>query len=605
MPTRRAPRRRPILPLVVAAALAGVPLAVPSATGVAFATPPYTLDDRATAIAGPALIYLEARFEGILRVHATGEPVEPDTLVVTRPCSGFAVAADGYVITTAHCIQPSPDSLRGSAVSLVANDMIKNHKLAAGQRATYVSQLNSTTDFTGTTAGSAPVTKIYAQVHDATGGLTSAPAVEARVVDARPAPGPDLALVKIAANGLPIAQLEKTDPQVGAHVVQIALGTDDVTATPVVYTARSRPSTVVGQYGTRTPPLLKMDGDLGGVSYGGMAVNVNGQVVGVINAGSASDNRSDELITGVTTIDDMLNKAGVKNEPTANDQAYLTGLDAYYAGRYTEAIKKFDAVLAAQPNNKLVDGFRKQAAQRLAIEGDPSASGTPPWLVIGLAGLGGVLVAVAIVTVVLLVRRRSRRAREANRPDPFARGPYAPDPFGMVSAPPFPVSGAPVSDPVSRLSGMPVSGVPVSGAPAPYTNYFGEFPSQESAPPEQVIGEGPTVNTSPTVDPVPLQAGVPAVVHPPRGIPVAHPTWQAAAPLRLPDFPAAQEPEPEPDGAPDPATPPEAQQSPPDPPVPIIPAPQPSTPDSAESGQPTASQESPPSGPWAPPPRRS
>jgi hypothetical protein len=474
----RASLRRSVTVAAVATALASPLLAVFATADVAVAAPAYTLDERATAIASPSLVYLEVRVEGYLRVRTTGALVESTPVTVARPCSGFVVRSDGYLVTATHCIQPSQDSLRGAAAYLVANDLVKDKKLTTAAKAGYIQQLMSTTDFTGATAGATLTPKIYGQLFAGTGGLTDKPASAGQVVGSQPVTASDVALVKLDATGLPVAQLDTAAPSTNAHVVQIAFGTDNANATPPAYTVRTRSSVVEGRYGTSSPPIYKMDGDLGTAAYGGMVVNGDGHVIGMINADTKSKNRVNELITGASAVDGMLAKAGITNQQTATDQAYEAGLDAYYAGRYDDAIKDFDTVLAAEPGQKVAQDFLKQAQERRTIEGGSgtAGSGTPTWLLLVLAGLGGVLVTAVIVTVVTVIRRSRRRRQERER--------YAPDPFA-------PISGAPVSSPGLAF---PVSGGGALGYPPP------PFPPAAFQPPSMAAPYQPPPMAVPAAD---------------------------------------------------------------------------------------------------------
>jgi hypothetical protein len=515
MPLGRATRRRSVV-AIVAVAAAGALSTLLLPPGPAAGAPPFSLDERAAAIASPSLVYLEARIEGYLRIKSTGALVDTAPAVVTSQCSGFVVGAEGYVVTTTHCLQPSNDSLRGAAAYIVTNNLIKQNKLTAAQKAGFIKDLMASAEFGGATKGTAPATTVVGQLYVATGGLTSAPAIPGQVVDSQPVSKGDVSLVKLGKQGLPVAQLEQATPGAGTHVVQLAFGTDDSASDKVTYTVRSRGASVLGRYSDRTTPMYRMDGDLGATAGGGMVVDSDGHVIGMINADMAKD-RTTSLYTDLATIRDELQGSGVKNEPGAADRNYLAALDAYFGGQYADAVKKFDTVLAGRPDNKLAQNYREQARLRLTIEGGGRAGGTR-WLPVALgAGAVAVLVAALLVTVVALRRRARRRREERDRlaPDPFARRPSDPDPFWSD---PFaaPVSGAPVS-------GAPLSGADLAEVPAAPTSGAGS-------------GASPFAPPASPADPPPYRAGVPVPVSAPPGIPVQHPAWGAPAPVRLPDW---------------------------------------------------------------------
>jgi hypothetical protein len=497
------------------------------------------LDERAAAIASPSLVFLEARVDGYLRLKATGQLVESKSVTVTHKCSGFVVSADGYVVTAGHCVQPSLDSLRGTAAYIVADDLVRDNKLTMAQRDGFIHDAMSNTDFVGE-GGAAPSVKVYGQLFVATSGLTSAPAAAARVVSSQAVSRGDVALVKLAQHGLPVAELGTAVPAVDSHVVQLAFGTNDApSATTLSYTVRSTGAITLGTYAGKNPPMYRMDSDLGNAADGGMVVDDTGQVVGMINEDTAKDTVN-HLMSDVATIRKVIDAADVHNQQSAVDRDYAAGLDAYFAGRYSEAIKKFDGVLAASPGNKVVRSYRDQAQLRLSIEGDKGAGGA--WLWIALAG-GGLVIVVGLLVGVLALRRRARRraGRLGFAVDPFApptQGPFPPT-FNPVSGMPYSVSGAPF--PVSGTP-FPVSGAPfpVSGTPytvAPVSADPDQRPAVTETPATDEAGHA-NVRVRPVAeDPAPKWAGVPVPVSPPHGVVVQHPAWPARAPIALPEPP--------------------------------------------------------------------
>src|SRR5262245_56936564 len=97
------------------AMIVGGLLAVPILTTPVGAAPPYSLEERAAAIASPSLVFLTVRVEGYLRVRKTGALVNDAPVSVYRYCSAYGVSSAGHVATTTHCIQPSAAVLRSLA----------------------------------------------------------------------------------------------------------------------------------------------------------------------------------------------------------------------------------------------------------------------------------------------------------------------------------------------------------------------------------------------------------------------------------------------------------------------------------------------------------
>jgi hypothetical protein len=457
------PTRRTSLIAALLGLLATTLATTTLATAPAAAAPPYTLDERAVAITSPSLVFLEARLEGFMRIRATGALVEAAAVSVYSRCSGFVVGSEGYVVTTTHCLAPSPDSLRGSAAYIVANDLIRDKKLTQQQKADFIAQLMRTADLTGATPGSPPVTTVSGQLFVGLPGQTDSTAITGQVVDSQPTAKGDVALVKLDKKGLPVAQLDDVTLNPDTHVATVGFGTSDPNAATVTYTTQSRGGKVVGKYGADSLPRYQLDGDIGPTSNGGMVVDGTGHVVGMINADMASKDRTNQLVTPTSRINEVLSNSGVRNTLAPTDEAYRAGLDAYFGGRYTDAIRQFDTVLAATPSHLPAQTYRKHATDRRAIEGDPTTN-TGQWLLIAA---GAVLFIAVVAAILMFVRGRGRRTREREL-GRFVPAPVSGLPISGTPTSGMPISGVPISGvPISGvpISGTPISGVPVSGTP--------------------------------------------------------------------------------------------------------------------------------------------
>lgn len=432
------PPRRFVLSLVLASATVLAP-ALPGAT--AWAAPSYTTEERAFAIAGPSLVYIESRASGFLRRKDSGEAVHPKAIVATTRCSGFGITDQGHVVTVTHCLQPSASQLRTLAAGVLATDLVESGQLTADKKDAYVKDLQSTTDFTGDTAGSAPSQKVYGQFFQATSSLTGDPALSAQVVKTVPVADGDVSLLKFS-RYVPVAELSPDQPSVGAQVYLAGF----FSAGNKAYTTQSKSAKVASRVGTAEPATFELDSEIGSASNGGMVLDSSGRVVGMINEKSTGD--PSKRITSTQHIRNLLDGAKLSNTKSFIDDAYQHGLNDYFGGRYSAAITNFDDVTKTVPDHAQAVLYRKQAAERLAIEGDSKAAGMPTWMIVALAALGFGLAASLAFIVVLLVRRR--------------RQPAVPDYLMYAPVSGMPVSGMPIS--AMPVSGLPTSGVPTSGA---------------------------------------------------------------------------------------------------------------------------------------------
>jgi Trypsin-like peptidase domain len=416
--------------------LAGVIVADPVA-----AAPPYTLEERAAAIASPALIYFEVQFSGYLRHRETGEALNANAIVISNRCSGFVVSAQGHALTSRRCLERSQESAVSSAAPVLANDMVSAGKLAADQKDAFIKQVLDTTEFTGDAPGSKPSRKVYGQVFQGHQGLTTEPAIPGEVISGPSDDSSDVALIKFIQNGLPVVEVGDGNLTTNAEVVLLGFATSD-TVSPFTFVVRQRSAKVTGRFGTKKPVTFQIDGDLAGNSLGGMAVDSAGRVVGMINV-DKSTKEPFRLITSSEQIKKVMADANVANSLAETDRIYREGLDAYFGGRYAEAIHKLNNVVTVMPDHALAASYRQNAANRLAIEGDVRPSTVPGWMVALTVGLAVALVVCLTALILLLLRNRVQAAQLRERPplDVFA-----------------PVSGIPIS--VQPASGSPFAGFP-------------------------------------------------------------------------------------------------------------------------------------------------
>jgi hypothetical protein len=483
---------------LVMAALLGL-VSTTFVTTPAAAVPPYTVEERAAAIASPALVLVDAAFEGYLRLRATGELVYNQPMSVHNRCTGIVVNADGNVITPTHCVSLRTDDLRVAATSVVADEMIRVGKLASADRESFLTNVRKNADFTGTTKDAPPVASVSGQLFVAT-NTSSESMIKGKVVKSQASDKGDVTLIKLDAKGLPVAKLGKATFNAGDPLVFSAFTSQNPGATQATFTVDYKVQRIQSPYGTADPPtLFRHDGDLGPTWHGGMVLDNDGNVIGIITTDQSSTNRAPRLAQDTTPIFALLTETGVANEQTGLDRTYRDGLDDFYAGRYRDAIRSFDAVLAAQPNNAPAATFREQSKIRMAVEGDNSPL-LSPLVLIGLGGLAVLVIAGLVVALIVRGRRLKVREREVAQYEAY-----------------LPISGVPVSGlPVSGLpvSGLPISGVPTSGIPPASEVPTSGVPVSTGTPWVSNTGSWVVPVSTPPGYAVPDQTGAPEYVTP-------------------------------------------------------------------------------------------
>jgi len=415
----------------------------------AAAAPSYTTEERAFAIASPSLVFVENRYSGVVRLAATGEPQLQQSISIAFRCSGTVVDPNSHVVTATHCVRPTAESIRNSAVSQLANEKIKQSQLTAAQKDDWVRENAPLMQFTGASPGSEATQRILAQMFQATSNTTTEPAIEGSVVEALPIAEGDVAVLKFALAGMPVLELSNETIDPAATVVITGYNADSGSST---YLPKSKEARISGRIGTATPAQYQLDGDLGSTASGGMVLDSSGRLLGMVNIDSTSKDRLNRLITSMELIKDLLGKANVSNTMLQTDNNYRAALNDYFGGRYESATKKFDNVISVMPDHVLAKNYRKQAAERLAVEGD-SSSGLDTWM--WTTVLLGVTQVISVILIIVLLSRRRRAVVTSTTG------------LGLYSQ----VSTIPVSS-------SPISITPISGGPYETYHTFHEGPTR-------------------------------------------------------------------------------------------------------------------------------
>jgi S1-C subfamily serine protease len=454
------------------------------------AQPSSTEEERAAALVRPAVVYLEVEWEGWVRDQRDGQLWDTESVYFVNRCTGFVVSDAGSIVTAGHCVDPGLEGVAPVFYQTIAERLVNAGLIAEEEFSDAVTVIGENSVIEGVTAGDPAIREVYVQRGVAVSGLTTGEAFPARVVDLSPLSDGDVALLKVDQTEL--AAVEIASPgEVPVGTPILAMGypgsADDISD------ATLEPSSKDGQISNlRTEggvPFYETSAAMTGGMSGGPVVNLDGQVIGLVSSGPAGESQAFNFAAASSLITEMLARNGVTNQLSGLDQEYREGLDAYFDGRYSEAIEKFDVVLSQVPAHQQAQEYRQLAVQRQQTEGDRDRGGSG-WLVaVAAAGLGLVVLAGVVALVVLLVAR-SRRPRPA--------GPGH-GPLGGGGGPP-PPSPAPYPPP----SGQPAAG-PGSPAPGPGSPGDGQQPAPAPAP-VPVPGRDPVAGPE-VAETTPMAAG--------------------------------------------------------------------------------------------------
>ncbi|RAO14527.1 trypsin-like peptidase domain-containing protein [Micromonospora noduli] len=388
----------------------GFPAATPLAPGLkpwaqaALRSP----EERALAVAGPSMVFVEVMFTGYVRNKADGALLNKAPVTFSRRCSGVVVQHEGHVLTNSQCVQPTPDVLVGSALNAVANRLVAEGSLQAKDTSTYTRSRLNTSILTGANAADQPESRLYGQLNIAKGEVTDSPAIPGTVVRALPIEAGNVALVKLEQKNLPTAELN-TSASISTETSLLVLGygTTDTSFRAATYTVLSKSVTVTG-VDTSTPlNPYRINEDLGLYSRGGIAIDPSGRVVGMLDNDVLRPDKANRLVVPVSTMTALLQAGGVTNALGKADNQYRSGLDAYFAGDESTAIARFDEAARNSPTNLLAQSYRQAAVDS---RGSGDDSGGSSWAVPVIAAAGGALaVAIVVAVTMLLARRRNSR----------------------------------------------------------------------------------------------------------------------------------------------------------------------------------------------------
>ncbi|MER7442382.1 trypsin-like peptidase domain-containing protein [Micromonospora avicenniae] len=362
-------------------------------------------EERALATAAPSMVFVEVILTGYVRNKQGNTLLRQQAVTFNRRCTGFVVNHDGHVLTNGQCVQPTPDIMLSGALSALANALVSEGSLKPADVNSFTRSRMKTTAFTGDSPSSPPEVKVYGQLNVAKGSATAAPAIGATVVKALPLEEGNLAVLKLAQENLPVAEVN-TGATIaeGSAFVVMGYNTSDTNFRDATYTVVSKPVTVTSVGNQPTGPIYRINEDIGIYSRGGIAMDAEGRVIGMLDNDILRPDRANRVVVPVSTMVGLLSAAGVNNSLGEADRLYRSGLEAYFKGDLGTAIDRFDQSSATSPVNALAQAYRQAA-----VDSGGSKAGTserPAWAVPLLAASGAVAVVGLAVLVALIVRRR-------------------------------------------------------------------------------------------------------------------------------------------------------------------------------------------------------
>lgn len=399
---------------------------------------------------------------------------------VTTSCSGFVANPSGYVMTAAHCVdnQSMRSGGRGLIVEAAVADLAQRYNLRPGLARAILDYGYSNWQVEGQDSGSPPDEIVGVFPPKAASGIAVTTPLQANVVDIQPFEKGDVALLKVeSSTPMPALQVASAAPATGTEVVAMGYPGSVSREVDPSMTPSMKDGTISGARTVRGVPFTEISAATSRGMSGGPVVDLQGRVVGMV---SWSPEQSFNFITATSSVHDILASNSVRNALSQTDQTYRGGLSDYFAGKYHDAVAKFDQVLQLEPDHALAQEYRRLAITKYPLEKVESSSNTLLYILIG----AGVVVLGLAIGATLVIRKRSGggAAGATRGGSPVGGGPGVPTAIPTPVQPPTPSAEAPPPAP---------TGVPMA---APFSSSIAAPPA---GPPTATVAEQATSPTGP------------------------------------------------------------------------------------------------------------
>ncbi|MFI7026011.1 S1 family peptidase [Micromonospora sp. NPDC049900] len=383
---------------------APAPTATPPAPGLKpwAETTPRSAEERTLATAAPSMVFLEAVLTGFVRNRQDDALLHPEPFTFSRRCTGVVVNNDGHVLTNGQCVQPTPDILLEHALGSLADTRVADGELKAAEVRGFVRARLASSVFTGPEAGTPPAATLHGQLNVAKGDLKDGAAIPGAVVRVLGLDEGNLALVKLDQANLPAVELNTSATvTAGTALHALGYGTTDTDYRSAAYQVLAKPVQVTEL--DVESSTYRINEDIGSSSRGGIVVDGQGRVVGMLDNDLLQPDRPNRLVVPVSRMTGLLDAAGVEHALGAPDRLYRSALDAYFGDDEAEAAARFAEAAEAAPTNALAQAYREAS---VAAGGETRSR--PGWAVPLLVAAGVALMG-GIAVLVLLRRRPNAR----------------------------------------------------------------------------------------------------------------------------------------------------------------------------------------------------
>ena len=354
----------------------------------------------------PAVVRVYAGWLGKLRL----ETQEFDLQSVSSG-SGFFLTSDGYIATNAHVVEAiheGKESAERQFKIRLVNKVFETQKWRADQ------QLAQRVYAAIVTLNVEPVSFVVLS-----NGDQISYDIKEYGAPINEGSGKDCAIIKISTRNAPTLSLgDSQKVQVQDRVVVVGYpGAADIRgvldtksgleATVTEGTVSAVKATSAGDQ------VIQMSAAIGHGNSGGPAVNLNGEVVGLVTFGGKDEVQGMNFLVSSTTLAEYVRKAGATNGTSDINLAWRTAVDQYYEGHYTAAIEQLQEVEGLFPAHVEARKLLQRAREDKRAGKERMALGLPI-----MVGGGVALLAVVGLSIAMVRRRKPALPATAAAPAP-------------------------------------------------------------------------------------------------------------------------------------------------------------------------------------------
>jgi len=340
-----------------------------------------------TALSKPATVMIVTVISGTVTIPTATLDEYTGTIVPTDESysrdvqtgvigSGFVISSDGYMLTNAHVVSFSDDVITAGLLEAAVAEEIKAGEAAGGLTeaekrmvSDYVYQYG---EVSGTKVSISAVTGVPVS---GVGSVLKEYKADVRKVGV-PAPGKDVAIIKVDQNNMPTVKLgDSSKMEVGDRIYAVgypAVATFHEYISPESITEPSITQGIVSAEKQMVAgfKVLQIDAAVTHGNSGGPVFNDNGEVVGIATFGSIDYSTWQEIqgfnfMIPINLAKEFMSEINVANMRGSVDEHYEKGMMDYWKGDYSKALDEFNIVRNLYPAHPYVEKYIQTSQEKL------------------------------------------------------------------------------------------------------------------------------------------------------------------------------------------------------------------------------------------------